>query len=65
MDELNPEGTRHILRRNPKQSPYIYLEDKTQKKYKRYGVFYIIQKRVYLKLFEILLHREFQVNSNY
>ena len=33
LDELIPEGTRHIPRRNPKQSPYIYLEDTKQRKY--------------------------------
>jgi len=33
LDELIPEGNRHLPRKNPNQSPYIYLEDTKHRKY--------------------------------
>ena len=32
VDELAAERRRHIIRRKPKQSPYVYIEDKTKRK---------------------------------
>ena len=33
LDGLIPEGTRHLPRKNPNRSPYIYLEDTKKRKY--------------------------------